>query len=239
MHLLISPSPPRLITLLRRPIDLAMSMFSHCNKYTEDRYNESWFDFGGWLSTSVAHLKRMQHVVGAEGAPLTAADGKLLKGHRTLINFCPYPAHNPQAARLVLNSPQQAFTTRWTPEWVNKAVRAVEGAYHVGVTEHYGASLCLLSAKLGRPRVNKLQNCQCISHQENAKEVGTKAKLTQTHSHEKLAQVSSSTLKHISFLMALDEALYSHAVVRLFRELNAFNLTCLLKLAKWRNIHVQ
>ena len=42
----------------RRPVDIALSMFGHCESYTRQRYNESWLDFDGWISSSVAFIKK-------------------------------------------------------------------------------------------------------------------------------------------------------------------------------------
>uniref|UniRef100_A0A7S0L5L3 Sulfotransferase domain-containing protein n=1 Tax=Coccolithus braarudii TaxID=221442 RepID=A0A7S0L5L3_9EUKA len=244
MQHLTTPSPPRLITILRRPIDMARSMFAHCERYTEQRYNESWFDFHGWIDTSVSHLKNSHRSEEAQLVTLRDRHGRPLAGHRSLFNFCPYPAHNPQATRLVLHRARDAFTTVWQPSLVDTAVRTVSDAFHVGVTDYYSASLCLLAAKLDIMNLRsnpKLRNCDCRSQEQTPrlgkapKVVGTLSPRTQTHFHKRIStELSSITLSQVSALNAVDELLYSHALSRLERELRPVNLACLLDVEGWR-----
>ena len=96
-------------------------------------------------------------------------------------------------------------------------------AFHIGITEHYDASLCLLAAKLGR-RHRLPANCTCAST-NNQRRIGTISSNTMTHFHPE--NVSLDAMRWIGNLTSVDEVLYARALSRLVRELNVYNMSCL------------
>jgi len=91
------------------------------------------------------------------------------------------------------------------------ALEVVDAAFHVGITEHYAASMCLLRAK------TKTGNCTCE----------TIANLNVSHfDHGFHTPLSANLIRKISRITLKDQVLHARAVTRLFKELQKLKLEC-------------
>lgn len=119
--------------------------------------------------------------------------------------FCGYSPFNMQTAKLGGNRTE-----------LEAALRVVDSAFWVGVTERYEASICLLRSQLhGRGA------CTC---QESA---GRLPKVTHgTHPDDVV--LTGRMRSQINLMSGHDAVLHARAMSRLQRDLAHFNLSCLL-----------
>ena len=201
----VAPSRPLIITILRSPIEHVRSLYGHCLKFS-GRYNRTMaMSFEEWL------------------AAWADAKGERAKMARLRIVGCwgnGWSPRNWQAAHVSTANKYGDPTEAAMHSSIDFVDRR---AFHIGITEHYDASLCLLAAKLGR-RHRLPANCTCAST-NNQRRIGTISSNTMTHFHPE--NVSLDAMRWIGNLTSVDEVLYARALSRLVRELNVYNMSCL------------
>ena len=203
----IAPSPPLIITILRSPSEHVRSLYGHCRMFSQGFNHTMAMGYEEWVMawanangnrTRMGYLRKVCWGLG------WSPRNNQAPAHISAANQDGEPT---EAAMLA------------SVDFVQKR------AFHIGITEHYDASLCLLSAKLGRS--HRLGGkCTCAPlHSRHA--VGTWSLGTITHF--KPQSVSSpDTARGIRKLTSVDEALYSQALSRLRYELDLYNMSCLL-----------
>ena len=200
----VSPSPPRIITILQRPSAHVRSMYGHCLEKAASQNRplsmgfEEWLD--AWVSANITNRKWVS-------ANITKFNREC-RGLGSPWNF--------QVSQLV--------TVRTIERARAVSLRFVQTSFHVGIIEQYHASLCLLGSKLGRRHL--LDGCTCGQRLGHA---GTVRKGVQTPFHP---ETSLSIVSKIRALTSMDELLYSKARAQLILDLRAHNLTCFLNLSE-------
>ena len=191
----VSPSPPRIITMLQRPSAHVRSMYAHCLEKAASQNRplsmgfEEWLD--AWVSTNITNRRpNFNRKCWGLGSPWNFQMNQLVQARTTMR------AHK-------------------------VSLRFVQKFFHVGITEQYHASLCLLGSKLGRRHL--LDGCTCNQR------LGHVRKEVQTPFHP---ETSLSTVSKIRALTSVDELLYSKAQARFILDLKTYNLTCLLNLSE-------
>lgn len=187
----IRPLP--VLLLLRQPEAHLISMFAHCQqpgsagrgrRHPYPRISIESW-FKGWGAT-------------ASGASTPATEN--------MKRFCRYDPRDPQVRHL--------GTDLSAAPGLHGALQELEGAFWVGVTEQYTASLCLLVERVGRPlpawcRCNSTNAGRSLHHVKHG---------TNTTALTNLSGLSRAA---VASLTALDLVLYAEARGRLHRELNA------------------
>ena len=145
--------------------------------------------------------------------------------NRTEINFrwdryCNYDPRDKQTSLLGDN--------------VSDAMRHVEQAFWVGVTEELTPSLCVLRALLAaRPQLATGTNTswpepfRCTCDATSPDSAGTPHRTHNTHPED--TQISGRVLDAVRSMTRGDQLVHATAMARLGRELRELNLTCLLE----------
>ena len=124
--------------------------------------------------------------------------------------------------------------TRLLGDDAEDAIRHVEQAAWVGVTEEYTASLCVLRAVLAaRPELAEGTNtswpapfvCSC----EAASPPGSSVAHATHGTRSENTHLSGRVLAAVRSMTRLDQLVHATAMARLGRELRALNLTCLIQ----------
>ena len=196
-----------LMTIVRNPIFHVRSMWMHCQQVGANGarlHHYSPISFEDWVMNFSA----------LQSQDATSAATSPFKWGR----HCGYDPRNKQAHLL--------------GDDAEDAMRHVEQAAWVGVTEEFTASLCVLRAVLAaRPELAEGTNtswpepfvCSC----EAATPPGGAAPATHG-THPENTQISGTVLAAVRSMTRVDQLVHATAMARLGRELRALNLTCLL-----------
>lgn len=104
-----------------------------------------------------------------------------------------------------------------------RAVAIVDGAYFVGITDHYDASVCLLRSTLAGKRA-----CSCSSSREPTN-VGPGTSANQpTRNKPGEVLVTGGARALLEQLTRADAIVYAHALARFYAGVVHYNLTCRL-----------
>ena len=194
-----------LMTIVRNPIFHVRSMWMHCQQAGANGARLHQYlpiSFESWVMNFSA---------------LRSKD-KTSKRAFKWGKYCSYDPRNKQA--------------RLLGDDAEDAMRHVEQAAWVGVTEEFTASLCVLRAVLAaRPELAEGTNtswpepfvCSCKAATPPGGAVHA------THgTHPENTQISGTVLGAVRSLTRVDQLVHATAMARLGRDLKALNLTCLL-----------
>jgi len=199
------------VVMLRNPKELALSLYYHCKT---SRYPPAWAKalmpetFGAWITDWLKILARGEGF-GDFAGPNLHDRHQWLKTYESRLPYKCYSPYNLQVQMLTCSKPY------YYPEQadLNGAVRAMQSAWFVGLTEAYHESVCLVHAK-ARGEVPKHCNC------EN-RELWDSMPLTHdTHNvtQHSIRDQPPEVMRALERLTFQDMDLYTKAVERFMRE---------------------
>mmetsp|Transcript_4000 Transcript_4000/g.10350 ORF Transcript_4000/g.10350 Transcript_4000/m.10350 type:complete len:258 (-) Transcript_4000:65-838(-) len=191
----------RLVVNLRSPARLVTSMYAMCQNSTLSPLGKALL---GLKPSSMEAWLESRKDTDILRVPGTAIAGKE-------CYFNPFNMMTSRLSTFDLESKTASLN-------LTLAKQRLSGAFHVGVSEEYQASLCLLLKKLGKfPR-----ECQCESHKDLS--------VTRVTWATRTADVVLSTRARelIEEMTALDTQLYDHARHLFIVDLREHGLECLL-----------
>ena len=130
--------------------------------------------------------------------------------------------HSPGPTEYCNYDPMDKMTQVLADGDLARAVEVVDGAFFVGITAHYDASVCLLRSLLSGRR-----ECECIGAPQTGTRVGAGTSSERLNRAEEV-RFSVGDVELMEQLTRRDAIVYARGLSRFYDGIERFNLTCRL-----------